>query len=188
MLNTATYTWTALLRTPAKITAAIGRLEQLQCLNTAEVVILWTWTTGVASMVGHEAWRSIERITLEFYRTHGIGRLAALRRHIVDTKRTIEVDHMAFLLRSVDYQGSPCRVESLRCPVTITKEVSEKYFIDLRVSRVCQLRRLYHLFGYDPTTWEEAVGVEGVGEEMDAEPGGSVIMPIQFMKWACDCP
>ena len=177
MLDTATHTWPTLLRTPAKITAAIRRLEELQCLNTAEVVILWAWTIGVVNVVGHDTWGSIERITLEFYRTHGIGRLVALKRHIVDTKRVIEVDHMAFLLRSIDYQGSPCRVDGLRRPVTITGGVEEKYFIDLRVSRVCQLRRLYHLFGYDPTTWEEAVGVEGVGEEMYAEPGGSVIIP-----------
>jgi hypothetical protein len=52
-----------LLRTPAKIIAAIRRLEELQCLNTAEVVILWAWTAGVVNPADHDAWGLIERYT-----------------------------------------------------------------------------------------------------------------------------
>ena len=61
---------------------------------------------------------------------------------------------------------------------------------DLRVSRVCQLRRLYHLFGYDLAMWKEEVAagetvvVEGAGGETDVLPGH----PVQFADWVCDYP
>ena len=58
----------------------------------------------------------------------------------------------------------------VRRPVTVTEEVKAKYLIDLRVSQVFQLR-LHHLFGYDPTTWEEAVAVKEV-DEVDVPSGG----------------
>ena len=163
MLATATYTWSTFLRTPAKIAAAVKRLEELQCLNTAEMVILWAWSTGVIDAVDHDAWRSIGRVTLEFYHTHGMGRLTTLKRQLVDINRITEGDHLE-LLRGVDGGGSPCRAKGARHRGTVTKERNR---IDLRISRVCQLRRLYHLFGSDPATWEEAVAVEEMDEGMD---------------------
>ena len=188
MIDTTVHAWPTFLRTPAKITAAIRRLEELQCLNTAEVVILWAWTTGVVNVVDRNAWKLIERDTLEFYQTHGIGRLTSLRRHIIGTNRVVEVEHLEFLIQGANSKGSPCRMESVRRPVTITEEVEEKYLIDLRVSQVCQLRRLYHLFGYDPVTWEEAVAVEEVGEETDTSSGQSVMIPVRLMDCTCDYP
>ena len=50
------------------------------------------------------------------------------------------------------------------------------------------MRRLYHLFGYDSVTWEEAVAVKEMGGEMDVTSGRSVIIPVQFMDCACDYP
>ena len=190
MLDTATHTWPAFLRTPTKITSAIRRLEELRCSNTAEVVILWAWTIGVINATDQNAWNLIERDTLVFYQTHGMERLAALKRHIIGADRIVETEHLEFLLQGMNYEGSPCRVESLRRPVTITEEVEEKYLVDLRVARVSQLRRLYHLFGYDPTTWEGAVTVEevGVGVETEMSSGQSVLIPVQPMDVACDYP
>ena len=102
MLNRATHTWPTFLRTPAKIISTVGRLEELQCLNTAEVVVLWTWTAGVIDAADHDGWKLIGHDTLRFYRTHGMGRLTALKRHIIDNHGTIEVDRQGFLLRGVD--------------------------------------------------------------------------------------
>jgi len=56
MFDTTAHSWSEFLCTPGKIIAAIKRLEELQCLNTAEVVILWAWTPGVVNMVDHKAW------------------------------------------------------------------------------------------------------------------------------------
>lgn len=188
MLDTATHSWSGFLHTPTKIIAAIRRLEELQCSNTAEVVILWAYTTGVVNAMDSDAWGLIERDTLLFYRTHGIGRLAPLKRHIVDFDGTAEVKHMRFLL--VHYNGSPCRVGSARHPAPIaggSEEFKPEYLSDLRVARVCQLRRLYHLFGYDPTTWEEAVAMGEVAEGVDVSSGWSV-RAVKHTDWACDYP
>ena len=54
ILDAATDSWLEFLRTPAKIIAAIRHLEELQCLNTAEVVIMWAWTVGVVDAVDHD--------------------------------------------------------------------------------------------------------------------------------------
>ena len=187
MFDTATDIWPEFLCTPGKITAAIKRLEELQCLNTAEVVIIWACSTGVMNAVDHDAWGVIGRETLRFYRTHGMGRLVSLKRHTID--RSVEAKHMVFLL--AHYGGSPCRVGSIRHSVPIAGRLEEfkfGYLVDLRISQVCQLRRLYYLFGYDPITWDEAVAVEEVGEEMDEYSGRSVIIPVQFVDWTCDYP
>ena len=66
--------------------------------------------------------------------------------------------------------------------------MEEKYLTDLRVAQVCRLRRLYHLFGYDPVTWEEAVAVEEVDEEMDTSSGQSVMIPVRLADCTCDYP
>ena len=69
-----------LLCTATEVVATVGRLEELQCLNTAEVVIMWAWTVGVFDVEDHDTWGLIERSTFSFYQTHGIGRLKALER------------------------------------------------------------------------------------------------------------
>jgi len=51
--------WLGFTRDSAKITATIGRLRELQCLNTVEVVITWAQAAGVGSPEDHETWRSI---------------------------------------------------------------------------------------------------------------------------------
>ena len=105
MLDKATRTWPAFLRTPAKIVAAVGHLEELQCSNTAEVVILWAWTSGAVDAADHDGWKLIGHDTLRFYRTHGMERLTTLKRHI-DDHSTVGVDHLEFLLRGVDSVSS----------------------------------------------------------------------------------
>ena len=193
MLDTATHTWSKYLCIPAEITTAIRRLKELQCLNTAEVVVLWTWTIGVADAMDLDAWRMIGRNTLEFYQTYRTGHLpVALKQHILDTDKNMEIKQVIFLLKH--YRGPPCRVGSVRSPVPIAEELEEfkpGYLVDLRVSQVCQLRRLYRLFGHDRFTWEEeAVFVEGVGGEKEVLLERSVVMPAQFefMDWMCDYP
>jgi len=171
MLDLATH---SLLHTPVEITMAIRRLEELQCLNTAEVVILWAWTTGFVDPVDHDAWKLTEADTLRFYRTHGMARLLSLKRHITDT--TTEQDHLLILMKR--YQRSPCRVKSVQHriarqhikpkfwdPINRMDPVGQTDLKDLRISRACQLKRLYHLFGCNPTTWREVV----VAEEVDGE-------------------
>jgi len=44
------------LFTGLNISVAIRRLEELQCLNTAEVVIMWAWTVDVVTPVDHDGW------------------------------------------------------------------------------------------------------------------------------------
>ncbi|KAF9642485.1 hypothetical protein BDM02DRAFT_2091673 [Thelephora ganbajun] len=144
MLHTATFSWQEFLCTPTKIAMAIRRLEELQCLNTAEVVILWAWTIGVIDPVDRNGWRLIGDETLRFYQTHGTARLTALKRHILDADEITERDHLEFLQQKRGYER-PCRMKSIQ-----TDTGSDR--IDLSVSRVCQLRRLYHLLGYDPMT------------------------------------
>jgi len=186
MLDTATRLLPDFLCTPAKVVAAVKRLEELQCLNMAETVLLWAWTANVMDVGDHSAWGLIERGTLNFYRTHGMRGLSALSRHI--TNKTTETLHVEFLL--THYRGEPCRVGSVRQPVSIKQDEQEwtrRQIEDLRVAQVCRLRRLYHLFGYDPETWKEAVAADEVDEGMDilsAQP----VTPTQFTNWACDYP
>ncbi|KAF9645221.1 hypothetical protein BDM02DRAFT_3120592 [Thelephora ganbajun] len=165
---------------------AIRRLEELQCLNTAEVVILWAWTTGVVHPMDHNAWGSIERDTLLSYQTHGIGRLITLKRHIADT--TTEVMHVRFL--TAHYRDSPFRVGNARLLVPKSRpRLRYGYYDGLRISRACQLKRLYHLFGYDHATWKETVEVkvEEEDEEMDVS-SGCPVTPVMFVDWMCDYP
>ena len=60
MLDTVADEWLGLPRTPAKITAAIGRLRELRCLNTVEVIITWAQAAGVGSTEDHDAWRLVQ--------------------------------------------------------------------------------------------------------------------------------
>ena len=99
MPSQAAHTRSEFLRTPVKIVAAIKRLEELQCLNIADVVILWAWTSGVVHMTNHDGWGLIEPVTLEYYRTHGLGRLTALKSQLTDTNEATESDQLSRLYR-----------------------------------------------------------------------------------------
>ena len=174
------WTWPQFLCSPTKIIAAIERLEELQCPNTAEVVYIWAWTSGVVDAVDREAWRLLGRKTLAFYRTHGMGRLKTLSRHVMDAI-TFRIHH----------RNPQCKVEGVRLPVRIAEGVRtldfEGYPTDLPLTQVCQLRRLYQLFGCDPTAWEEVVAIERVGEEAVVSSGRSP-SPVHIRDCACDYP
>jgi len=187
MFSAAIQSRQELLCTPAKIIVAIRRLEELQCLNTAEVVILWAWTAGVVDVVDRDAWGLVEGATLDFYQTHGIRRLTALSRHI--TNATMEDRHLILLL--THYQGPPCRVGSFRVLTPggdATHRWDSRYLEVLRVSQVCQLSRLYRLFGCNPITWKEIVTAGDAGEETGTPTLGRSVAPVRFMDWACDYP
>jgi hypothetical protein len=174
--------WQILFHTPGEIIAAIERLEELQCPNTAELVFMWAWTSGVVDPVDHDAWRQIGNKTLTFYRAHGVGRLKTLSRRIMDDFH-------------IHYRQNPrCRVEGVRLPVRIPTDVGriicdreEGYCNDWPLARVCQLRRLYQLFGFDPVTWEEMGGAEKVDEGVDVSLG-QPLGPAHLMDCPCDYP
>jgi len=182
MFYVETYTGSE-FHTPAKITATMRRLEELRCLNMAELVISWAWTTGVINPVDREAWELIGRDTLRFYQTHGIGRLTTLSRHITDT--STETAYIHLLIKR--YGDAPCRVRRPLVPVPRPWSHPGNR-TDLRVSLVCQLRRLYHLLGYDPATWKEAVVVVGEVDETMGACSGRSVSPTQLTDWACDYP
>ena len=54
MFDMVSPSWSEFLCTPAKIVAAIRCLEELQCPNTAEAIILWAWTVCVVSTVDYD--------------------------------------------------------------------------------------------------------------------------------------
>ena len=64
--------------------------------------------------------------------------------------------------------------------------------MDLReISLACQLRRLYHLFELDPTTWKEIIAVEKPDEVSggsDLEGEERSIPPVYFSDFVCDYP
>jgi len=189
MLDVATLPSLEFLHKPAGIIAATKRLEELQCLNTAEVVIMWAWTTGVIDPADHDAWRSIGRDTLRFYQANGIGCPTVLKRRVTDMPT--ENIHIKYLVERYEGAPSPCRVGSVRRSVpdptlSMTLPISPRHFTDLRVSQVCQLKRLYHLFGYGPTTWEEAITVGERERATDASPGQESVAPVSYL--ACDYP
>ena len=66
-------------------------------------------------------------------------------------------------------------------------DYESRFYTFLYLSQACQLRRLYQLFGYDPTTWQDAVAASEVGEKSDVSLGHSVALS-PFMDWACDYP
>ena len=188
--------WTA-----AMVAAAVGRLEELQCLNTAEVVIMWAWTFGVLDVEDRDAWGLVERSTLLFYQTHGIGRLKHLERHLAN-KISYHCDLLfaSYIIIRLQPLGPPGSFDPsdllfgphgnciqrgtrllLRAPPC---SLGRDAYLD--ISQVCQLRRLYCLFGRDPTTREGAVAVEdSVGEEMGLS---LTTTSVSFMPWACDYP
>lgn len=186
MLTVATRSWFEFLHTPLKITAALRRLEEIRCMNTAEVVIIWAWTIGVVDPMDHDSWRLVQRDTLRLCQTNGTAFPQALKQHIADN--SMETTLIEYLIGH--YEGTPCRVGSVKKSspaLWVTPRLDPRHFTDLRVSQVCQLRRLYQLFGYGSTTWKEVVVVEKKEEEMDALPGHRPT-PLLFVDWACDYP
>jgi len=170
MFEVTTHSWSSLVYTPEMMIAAIRRLEELRCFNTAEVVLLWTWTAGIVNPLDRDVWELIGDVTLKFYRAHGIRRLATLSQHITET--TMAEMHIELLFRR--FRDNPCRVRPL--PVSVTPAVD---YAELRISQACQLGRLYRLFGCDPTTWREMVAVGGVGGG-NSVSSGCLVMPDQF--------
>ena len=161
-------------RTVAKVVAAIERLKELQCLNTAEVVIMWAWTIGIFGARDRVAWESIESSTRLFYQAHGMGRLKALERHI-----TSELPLQSHYFEE-HHRGPLCRAARVRSLASSDSLDWDKY---LCISQVCRLRRLYFLFGRDPTKREET-GVDGI-EGMDLP---FAVTPFPSVDWACDYP
>ena len=174
--KTAVFSWPGFLRTAAKITMAIGRLEELQCLNTAEIVIMWAWTVGVVNPADRDGWQLIGRDTLRFYQNHGMERLTDLKRHVAG-------EYMPLL----EGYGMRSGVDIfIKLPaLELQPNVKSRRLTYVRLSRACLLRSLYQLFGCDPTT--KPVAVEEGDGGMEVSPGRSV--PIaSFMDWACDYP
>ena len=192
MFMTALWHWPEFLCTPTKVVSAIGRLEALGCLNTAELVITWAWVSGMADAIDQDGGRLIEDETLRFYQAHGIRPLAALKRCIVQPFNKGYPDANQIDLFAAHYDGSPFRVGRSRRPSNLSQQTGgipyqDEWKTDCVISRACQLRRLYHLFGCDPTTWEEVVGVEEAEEKREGLSGHSV-MPGPFAGWECDYP
>jgi len=184
MIGMATKTLPEFLCTATKITAAIRRFEELQCSNTVEVVIMWAWTVGVVNPVDHDGWQLIGRDTLRFYQPHGTERPTfALKRHI--TGMLVNVNHFMFFMRRI-HGASHSGRDFVELPV-LGLHLGFRYQTYLYLSQACQLRRLYQLFGYDPTTWEEAVVADEVGEKMHVSSGRPVAL-VSFVDWACDYP
>ena len=186
MLEMEQNIWPELLCTATKIGMAIRCLEELRRFNTAEVAIMWAWTVGLVTPVGHGDWRLIGRETLRFYQTYGTRRLAALAHHI----NKAGVYRFVIRIHKQQPQGSPKPQAGnsqglipTPYPRHGTFSLDGAYFF---LVLVCQVRRLYHLFGYDPATWKEVVAVE-VDGETDLLPGCSVT-PTPFVDWACDYP
>ena len=160
-----------------KVVVAIRRLEELQCLNTAEVVIMWAWTVGPFYAEDRDR-VLIGRITFSYYQTHGRGRLKALERHIIDIFTGVAV--LGFIQRQYRELGPLDYFKVRRLPLPDGVSVEEW----LRTSQVRKLKRLYCLFECNPTTREGTVA-GGVTKEMDLS---SAVAPVSSMDWECDYP
>jgi hypothetical protein len=179
ILVKARFSFPEFLCTGPKIAMAIKRLEELQCLNTAEVVIMWAWTAGVVDPMDHDTWQLIGRDTLRFYQTYGMERMIALKRHVADAA----LDPRVFRFLVERHGGFRYGAgNSIEPPGTGSKDLGY-----MRLSQACQSRRLYHLFGYDPATRGEAVAVVDADKELFM-PLGRPVIPASFMGWACDYP
>jgi len=164
------------LRTGQKIAMAIKRLEELRCLNTAEVVIMWAWTVGAVNPVDHDGWQLIERDTLRFYKTRGVEHLTVLRQHFAD--------------RNTFISSRVCRESGTFVELPVLKlqpEAESRHETYLNLSQACRSRRLHQLLGYDPTAWKEAIAVEEVDEKTEVSSGHYIAL-VPFMDWACDYP
>ena len=59
MLDKLVYKWLGPDRNLGNIPTAIGRLRELQCPNTAELVITWAMAAGAGSSTDLQIWRSM---------------------------------------------------------------------------------------------------------------------------------
>jgi len=164
---------------------AIRRFEELQCPNTAEVLLMWAWTIGVVDPVDRDGWQLIVHNTLRFCETRRMERLVTLKRHIID--RTMEPVYVG--LSVIGRHGESKVKDFIRnLPVLKLEPDSwSRFRTFVCLSQACQLRRLYQLFGYDTTTWKDAVAASEVGEKSDVSSERSVTLS-PFMDWACDYP
>jgi len=170
------------LLTATGVVMAIRRLEELQCPNTAEVLLMWAWTIGVVDPVDRDGWQLIGRDTLRFCRTRGTECLIALKQHIID------ITEQSIHLVLIKCYGNSNMKDFVELPVLkLQPDFGSRDDTFLYLSQACQLRRLYQLFGYDPTTWKDAVAASEVGEKSDASLGRSVALSPS-MDWACDYP
>ena len=173
------------LYTAAGIVMVIRRLEELQCLNTVKVVIMWAWSIGVVNPMDHDGWQLIGHDTHRFCQTHGVEHMVALKQHIAGEGagstlyRFVAVRIGRSWPGARDFVGLP--VQKLE-PNSISR-----FQIYLCLSRACQLRRLYRLFGYDSVTWDEAIEAVDVDEDMGVL-SERLVMPAPFVDWACDYP
>ena len=174
------------LCTAEKVVATVRHLEELGLVHTAQVVVMWAWVTGMADVADQDGWQLIEDETLRFYQAYGIRFLASLKQYILD-ENLISCQTRLFAAR---YEGPPFRVRRSRRPSKLSYwmggiPIRREWETDRVTSQTCRLRRLYHLFGYDPATWQEAVGIKEASEErrmLSEHP----VMPDQFVDWGCD--
>ena len=178
------------LDSAAKLVSALRRLEELESWNTTEVMLMWAWTDGFVDATDHDAWELIGHETLKFYRIRGMERLGGLLRHIED--RLVERSLFASLFR-VGPPSTSCRVPGVRRPVRIHirgEGFSGVSRLDVyKISQACQSRRLYQLFGLDPTTLEEAIAAGRSDEVLlgsSSEGEGRSVLPVQFLGTPCD--
>ena len=174
------------MRSVDKLASALRRLEEMECWNTAEVVVMWAWTDGFVDATDHDAWRIIGHETLKFYRIRGMDRLGSLSRYI---KR-----HFAY--GSMVSRNTSCQVAGVRRPVHLRvgrEGASGGSGVGMRgIYRVCQLRRLCQLFGLDPTAWRETMAAGKSDKKLSGgsnlEGEGEPMPHVQFLYSACDYP
>ena len=193
MFGEALGAWPEFLCTPAKIVTAVKHLEKLGFLHTAQVVIMWAWVTGMADEMNCDGRNPVEDLTHRFYWTHSIRSLASLKHCIIrnlDGFGDFGSDRTR--IYAARYRGPPFRVGRSRRPSQLLDRPGEipreaRWETDHLISQACQVRRLYHLFGYVPSTWQKEVESEEVDEEREVLSGRSVTHD-PFVGWECDYP
>ena len=176
----------------AKLVSALRRLEELECWNTAEVMLMWAWTDGFVDTTDHNAWELIGHETLKFYRIRGMECLGHLFRHIGGCVEAHMI--MVSALKRVRPSTS-CLVAGVRRRVQIHTAGEGFSGIDMwsvyGISQACQLRRLYQLFGFNPTTLKEAIADERSVEFPSgsiSEGEGRSALTVPFLDCGCDYP
>jgi len=165
---------------------AIRRFEELQCPNTAEVLLMWAWTIGVVDPVDRDGWELIGRSTLRFCETRRMERLVTLKRHITDT--TMESVYAELLLIGRYGKSKVKDFVKKSSVLKLQPDFWSRFRTFLYLSQACQLRRLYQIFRCNPTTWKDAVAASEVGEGNDIVSWGRSVAISPFMDWACDYP
>lgn len=184
-------------RSPQDITTVIRRLRELGCQNTAEVVLLWTWITGIVDPTDHCGWVSIGEETLKFYHSHGARRLYTLAQYIKDTT----LGPRPYERLRGHHRVALCQVEDVRGRVRV-REGLGNHLVDFErtglIAMTCQLRRLYRLFGCaDPMAWEEMLRARGGSDvappsgsslKRDGGPDTGGLAPVEVLDLVCDYP